>query len=75
MPRATDVALRAFLTRSGLNKGNLSAFVADAVHRRLLDLNVHSARARNADVPSAEIEDAIGAALAEVRAERFRNPI
>lgn len=75
VPRETDVALRTFLAQTGLKKGNLSEFVADAVRWRLFELNVASARARNADVPGEEIEDAIEEALAEVRAERFRKPL
>ncbi len=75
VPKETDVALRTYLAQTGLKKGNLSDFVADAVRWRLFDLNVSAARAKNGDVPSDEIEDAIEAALAEVRAERFRKPV
>lgn len=75
VPRETDVALRTFLAKAGLKKGNLSEFVANAVRWRLFDLNVTSARARNADVRGEEIDDAIEEALAEVRAERFRKPL
>lgn len=73
--KETDVALRTFLARTGLKKGNLSEFVADAVRWRLFDLNVSAARAVNADAPTEEIEDAIEQALTEVRAERFRKPV
>jgi hypothetical protein len=75
VPKETDIALRTYLAQTGLKKGNLSDFVADAVRWRLFDLNVTAARAKNADVPSDEIEDAIEAALMEVRAERFRKPV
>lgn len=75
VPKETDVALRTFLARSGLKKGNLSEFVADAVRWRLFELNVNAARAVNADVPSEDIEDSIEEALKEVRAERFRKPV
>jgi hypothetical protein len=75
VPKETDVALRTYLAQTGLKKGNLSEFVADAVRWRLFELNVSAARAKNVDVPSAEIEDAIEAALTEVRAERFRKPV
>lgn len=75
VPKETDVSLRTYLAQAGLRKGNLSEFVADAVRWRLFDLNVTAARARNADVSSEEIEDAIEEALAEVRAERFRKPV
>jgi hypothetical protein len=75
VPKETDVALRTFLARTGLKKGNLSEFVADAVRWRLFDLNVSATRAVNADAPTEEIEDAIEQALTEVRAERFRKPV
>jgi ribbon-helix-helix protein len=75
VPKQTDVALRTFLAQAGLKKGNLSEFVADAVRWRLFDLNVSAARAKNAGVPSEEIEDAIEEALTHVRAERFRKPL
>jgi hypothetical protein len=75
VPKETDVALRTYLAGTGLKKGNLSEFVADAVRWRLFDLNVSAARARNADESNEEIEDAIEQALKEVRAERFRKPV
>ena len=75
VPKETDVSLRTYLAQMGLKKGDLSEFDADAVRWRLFDLNVSAARAKNADVPSEEIEDAIEAALREVRAERFRKPV
>jgi hypothetical protein len=74
VPKETDVSLRTYLAQSGLKKGDLSEFVADAVRWRLFDLNVTEARAKNADVASEEIDAAIDEALAEVRAERFRKP-
>ena len=75
VPKDTDVALRTYLAQTGLKKGNLSEFVADAVRWRLFDLNLTAARAKNAGAPPDEIEDAIEKALAEVRAERFRKPV
>lgn len=75
VPKETDVSLRTYLAQGGLKKGNLSEFVADAVRWRLFDLNVTEARAKNASASSDEIEHAIDEALAEVRAERFRNPV
>lgn len=74
VPKETDISLRTYLAQAGLRKGDLSQFVADAVRWRLFDLNVTAARSKNADVSSDAIEDAIESALAEVRAERFRNP-
>jgi hypothetical protein len=74
VPKETDISLRTYLAQAGLRKGDLSEFVAEAVRWRLFDLNVTAARARNADAPPGEIEDAIEDALAEVRAGRFRKP-
>lgn len=75
VPKETDVSLRTYLAQTGLKKGNLSEFVAEAVRWRLFDLNVAASRARNIDASSEEIEDAIEQALVEVRAERFRKPV
>lgn len=75
VPKETDVSLRTFLAKTGLKKGNLSEFVAEAVRWRLFDLNVGAARAKNADATSNEIEDAIEQSLTEVRAARFRKPV
>lgn len=75
MPKGTDASLRTHLAHDGLRKGDLSAFVAEAVRWRLFDLSVTAMREKNAGVPSEKIEDAIEAALAEVRVERFRNPV
>lgn len=75
VPKETDVSLRTYLAQSGLKKGDLSEFVADAVRWRLFDLNVTAARANNVDASSEDIEDAIEQALVEVRAERFRKPV
>lgn len=74
VPKETDVLLRTFLAQTGLKKGDLSEFVANAVRWRLFDLNVTAARAKNVDASSEEIEDAIEQALVDVRAERFRKP-
>jgi Ribbon-helix-helix domain len=75
IPRETDVAVRTHLAQVGLRKGDLSKFVADAVRWRLFNLNLEQARSRNRDVESRQLEDAIELALAEVRAQRFRNPL
>ena len=65
--KETDISLRTFLGRHGMRKGDLSKFVEDAVHWRVLDLAVAEAKAANADVPSAEIEAAISEAVQAVR--------
>ena len=65
--KETDISLRTFLGRHGMRKGDLSKFVEDAVHWRVLDLAVAEAKAANADVPPAEIEAAISEAVQAVR--------
>jgi hypothetical protein len=65
--KETDISLRTFLGRHGMRKGDLSKFVEDAVHWRVLDLAAAEAKAANADVPPAEIEAAISEAVDAVR--------
>lgn len=36
--KETDIAVRSFLARRGLKKGDLSKFIEDAVKQRVLDL-------------------------------------
>jgi hypothetical protein len=63
----TDISLRTYLARHGMRKGDLSKFVEDAVHWRVLDLVVAEAKAANANVPPEEIEAAISEAVQAVR--------
>lgn len=65
--KETDISVRTYLGRHGMRKGDLSKFVEDAVHWRVLDLAVAEAKAVNADVPPAEIEAAISEAVEAVR--------
>jgi hypothetical protein len=69
--KETDIAVRSFLAQRGYKKGDLAKFIEEAVRWRVFDQTVQEARARNADVSSGELEEAIEEALAEVRAERF----
>ncbi len=71
VPKETDLLLRTHLAQTGMRKGAISKFVADAVRWQLFHLNVEAAQAHNADVPSEQLEDEIEQALAEVRQERF----
>lgn len=69
--RDTDVAVRTFLARRGMKKGDLAKFVEEAVRWRVLDQTVAQTKARNAKAPVADIEAAIDEALHAVRTERF----
>ncbi len=67
--KETDISLRSYLARQGMKKGDLSKFVEEAVRWRVLDKTIAGIRARNADIPDKEIENAIEAVRAERRAE------
>ena len=60
----TDDALRQFLASQGrARKGELSRFVEEAVHARILELEVQQAKQENARRSQQEIESAIDEAL------------
>lgn len=69
--RETDVAVRTFLARRGMKKGDLAKFIEEAVRWRVLDQTVAEAKRRNAGASSKEINEAIDEALLAVRVERF----
>jgi len=55
-----------------MKKGDLSKFVEDAVRRRVFDRRVQALKDRVSDVPAAELQAAIEAAVREVRKPRKR---
>lgn len=63
----TDVAVRSFLARRGLKKGDLSKFIEEAVRRRVLDQTMAEARGKLADLPPEEMEALIDEAVAAAR--------
>jgi len=65
----TDRALRGFLGAQGMNKGDLSKFVEDAVRWRMLDRTVQVVKDRNQDLSPELLEAMIDEATCEVRAE------
>ena len=66
----TDAAVRTFLARRGMKKGDLGRFIEEAVRWRILDQTVAEAKARNARTATADIDVAIDEALTAIRAER-----
>jgi hypothetical protein len=64
----TDRALRAFLGLSGGKKGDLSAFVEEAVKKRLFELTVERVKSRNASTDQSELMRIIDEAVGAVRA-------
>jgi hypothetical protein len=71
VPKDGDSVATTHLAQTGMRKGSISKFVADAVCWQLFHLNLEAAQAHNLDLPSERIEDEIEQALAEVRKERF----
>lgn len=55
VPESTDRALRTFLGKEGMRKGDISRFVDDAVQARLFDLAVTKVKDRNRDADSNEL--------------------
>jgi hypothetical protein len=69
IPDETDRAVRTFLARSGLKKGDLSKFVDEAVRRQIFDLTVEEIKARNAEANQEELMRLIDEAVEWARAD------
>ncbi|CDS53330.1 hypothetical protein [Polaromonas sp. CG9_12] len=65
----TNVAVRTFLAQRGFKKGDLSAFVEDAVRWRVFDQVMGQAREGLDALPSQEAESFLDEALSQVREE------
>lgn len=63
----TDSAVRTFLARRGLKKGDLSKFIEEAVRWRVLDQTIADARSGFADLPPDEAQAMIDEATAAAR--------
>jgi hypothetical protein len=70
IPEETDRAVRTYLARTGLKKGDLSRFVDQAVRRQVFALIVKDVKERNADADPGELERLIDEALERTRARR-----
>jgi hypothetical protein len=68
--KETDVALRTYLAQSGLRKGDLSKFIAEAVRSRVLDRTAAGVRARVGQMDPATLQALIDDAVRGFRAER-----
>ena len=64
----TDRAVRGFLARTGLKKGDLSRFVEEAVRAEVLRRTVAEVHRRNADLPADEAMKLATEAVAWARA-------
>ncbi len=60
--KETDIAVRGFLAQCGMKKGDLSAFIEDAVRWRVVDQTVSGARkdSNSASLPTPTRGDAVG---------------
>jgi hypothetical protein len=65
--KGTDIAVRSFLARRGMKKGDLSKFIEEAVKWRVLDQTMAEARSKFADLPPEELEAMIDEAVAATR--------
>ena len=63
----TDIAVRTYLARRGMKKGDLSKFIEDAVKWRVLENTIGEARSQFAGLPTGEIESIVEEAVTAVR--------
>ncbi len=63
----TDTLVRDFLARGGLNEGDLSKFIEEAVRWRMFDQTLAEARGAFADLGEGELEALIGEAVTAAR--------
>ena len=69
----TNVAVRSFLARRGFKKGDLSAFVEEAVRWRVFDQMLGQAREGLDGLAAADAENLLDEALSQVREEGLAN--
>jgi hypothetical protein len=65
--KETDLALRSYLGRQGMKKGDLSKFIEDAVRWRLFDRTVLAIKDRNAGTDADDLMELIDATVRDVR--------
>ncbi len=65
--KETDIAVRCFLAKRGMKKGDLSKFIEDAVRCRVLDQTVEEVRSQCADMPADALEALVNEAVTETR--------
>lgn len=71
IPEETDRLVRVFLARTGLEKGDLSAFVEEACRREILRRTIRSVREDNEDLSA---EEAVALANEAVAADQAPRP-
>ncbi|PIE24226.1 MAG: hypothetical protein CSA62_05335 [Planctomycetota bacterium] len=68
IPDETDRLVRVFLARTGMKKGDLSAFVVDACRNEVLRRTVEEVQAQNAELSPEEAMRLADEAVAGIRA-------
>ena len=68
--KETDLTLRTFLGSQGMEKGDLSKFIEQAVRAHVFHRTVRDIKARNADTDPDEMLALIDDTVREVRADR-----
>ena len=63
----TDIAVRSFLARRGMKKGDLSKFIEDAVKWRVFDQTLAEAREKFADLTPDALESLMDEAVTAKR--------
>jgi hypothetical protein len=63
----TDIAVRSYLAKRGMKKGDLSKFIEEAVKWRVFEQTLAEVRSKFADVPPDELETLIHEAIASGR--------
>jgi len=63
VPEKTDRALRTFLGKEGMRKGDISRFVEEAVQARLFELTVQKVKDRNRNSDPEQLQDLIDEAV------------
>lgn len=67
--KETDISVRTFLAQRGMKKGDLSAFIEDAVKWRVLDQTMAEARSRFADLSDADMSTLLDDAVMAARSD------
>jgi putative PIN family toxin of toxin-antitoxin system len=63
--KETDIAVRTFLAKRGMKKGDLSKFIEDAVRWRVFEQTLAEARSKFVDLPADELDALLTEAMAE----------
>jgi hypothetical protein len=67
--KETDSSLRSFMSDRGMQEGELSKFIEEAVKWRVFDQTLGEAREKFADLPPDDLQALIDEAASSVRAE------